>query len=83
MPHYHITKLLETYSCHAISATGMMADSPGGDRVIIQCFMNLVKSLDSVLLLLLLLFLIWTLSFPPAYALPILSVLILNGASKI
>ena len=80
MPHYHITKLLETYSCHAISATGMMADSPGGDRVIIQCFMNLVKSLF---------FFFSCFSFPfglflsPAYALPIIFVLILNDVSKI
>ena len=45
MPYYDTFKLLESYFCHIISATGMMADSPGGDRVIIQCFMNLVKSL--------------------------------------
>ena len=45
MPYYDISKLSEPYFCHIISAPGMMADSPGGDRVIIQCFMNLVKSL--------------------------------------
>ena len=45
MPYYDISKLSESYFCPIISATGMMADSPGGDRIIIQCFMNLVKSL--------------------------------------
>ena len=77
MPYYDNSNLLESYFFLCNRDDGRLTRGRPRDYPVLHELGQV-----SVLLLILLLFLIWTLSFPPAYALPILSVLILNGVSK-